>query len=189
MFSQGNTLLYPPHDHDNVWVCSVNWTDPVVNKKCTKALFCLSPSVVITCTWLTEKQTHTPPLLLCLMRKPAESVFSTIVDTLWKHPNIIIEKNQKVQIFADKHIIYTFPNMVLRFWTICVINTGPQQDVHSLSKWLLFVCRSISVPYAYQCCAFVGCDSMTSSSEENDVKKSTGGNAAVRGFSLEQLTC
>uniref|UniRef100_A0A8C4I0W4 Leucine-rich repeat-containing G-protein coupled receptor 4 n=1 Tax=Dicentrarchus labrax TaxID=13489 RepID=A0A8C4I0W4_DICLA len=33
---------------------------------------------------------------------------------------------------------------------------------------------SISVPYAYQCCAFVGCDSMTSSSEENDVKKSTG---------------
>uniref|UniRef100_A0A3B4TWV8 Leucine-rich repeat-containing G-protein coupled receptor 4 n=1 Tax=Seriola dumerili TaxID=41447 RepID=A0A3B4TWV8_SERDU len=33
--------------------------------------------------------------------------------------------------------------------------------------------RSISVPYAYQCCAFVGCDSMTSSSEENDVKKST----------------
>ncbi|XP_070757900.1 leucine-rich repeat-containing G-protein coupled receptor 4 isoform X1 [Enoplosus armatus] len=39
--------------------------------------------------------------------------------------------------------------------------------------------RSISVPYAYQCCAFVGCDSMTSSSEENDVKKSTGGNASV----------
>ncbi|KAJ4946934.1 hypothetical protein JOQ06_008977 [Pogonophryne albipinna] len=35
--------------------------------------------------------------------------------------------------------------------------------------------RSISVPYAYQCCAFVGCDSMTSSSEENDLKKSAGG--------------
>uniref|UniRef100_A0A3Q3E777 Leucine-rich repeat-containing G-protein coupled receptor 4 n=1 Tax=Labrus bergylta TaxID=56723 RepID=A0A3Q3E777_9LABR len=33
---------------------------------------------------------------------------------------------------------------------------------------------SISVPYAYQCCAFVGCDSMMSSSESNDVKKSTG---------------
>uniref|UniRef100_A0A8C9Y6B7 Leucine-rich repeat-containing G-protein coupled receptor 4 n=1 Tax=Sander lucioperca TaxID=283035 RepID=A0A8C9Y6B7_SANLU len=33
---------------------------------------------------------------------------------------------------------------------------------------------SISLPYAYQCCAFVGCDSMTSSSEEYDVKKSTG---------------
>uniref|UniRef100_A0A8D3CJP4 Leucine-rich repeat-containing G-protein coupled receptor 4 n=1 Tax=Scophthalmus maximus TaxID=52904 RepID=A0A8D3CJP4_SCOMX len=33
---------------------------------------------------------------------------------------------------------------------------------------------SISVPYAYQCCAFVGCDSVTSSSEENDIKKSTG---------------
>uniref|UniRef100_A0A7N8Y1C6 Leucine-rich repeat-containing G-protein coupled receptor 4 n=1 Tax=Mastacembelus armatus TaxID=205130 RepID=A0A7N8Y1C6_9TELE len=32
---------------------------------------------------------------------------------------------------------------------------------------------SISVPYAYQCCAFVGCDSVTSSSEENDAKKST----------------
>ncbi|KAA8595730.1 leucine-rich repeat-containing G-protein coupled receptor 4 [Etheostoma spectabile] len=34
--------------------------------------------------------------------------------------------------------------------------------------------RSISLPYAYQCCAFVGCDSMTRSSEEYDVKKSTG---------------
>ncbi|KAM9409478.1 leucine-rich repeat-containing G-protein coupled receptor 4 [Pholidichthys leucotaenia] len=33
--------------------------------------------------------------------------------------------------------------------------------------------RSISVPYAYQCCAFVGCDSMMSSSEKNDVQKST----------------
>ncbi|XP_051235776.1 leucine-rich repeat-containing G-protein coupled receptor 4 isoform X2 [Dicentrarchus labrax] len=40
--------------------------------------------------------------------------------------------------------------------------------------------RSISVPYAYQCCAFVGCDSMTSSSEENDVKKSTGGEDVER---------
>uniref|UniRef100_A0A672F1M1 Leucine-rich repeat-containing G-protein coupled receptor 4 n=1 Tax=Salarias fasciatus TaxID=181472 RepID=A0A672F1M1_SALFA len=33
---------------------------------------------------------------------------------------------------------------------------------------------SISVPYAYQCCAFVGCDSVTSSSEDSDIKKSTG---------------
>ncbi|XP_012706197.2 leucine-rich repeat-containing G-protein coupled receptor 4 [Fundulus heteroclitus] len=34
--------------------------------------------------------------------------------------------------------------------------------------------RSISVPYAYQCCAFVGCESVTRSSEETDMKKSTG---------------
>ncbi|XP_036950565.1 leucine-rich repeat-containing G-protein coupled receptor 4 isoform X1 [Acanthopagrus latus] len=40
--------------------------------------------------------------------------------------------------------------------------------------------RSISVPYAYQCCAFVGCDSMTSSSEESDIKKSTGGEDVER---------
>ncbi|XP_078103491.1 leucine-rich repeat-containing G-protein coupled receptor 4 isoform X1 [Sander vitreus] len=40
--------------------------------------------------------------------------------------------------------------------------------------------RSISLPYAYQCCAFVGCDSMTSSSEEYDVKKSTGGEDVER---------
>ncbi|XP_034073052.1 leucine-rich repeat-containing G-protein coupled receptor 4 isoform X2 [Gymnodraco acuticeps] len=40
--------------------------------------------------------------------------------------------------------------------------------------------RSISVPYAYQCCAFVGCDSMTSSSEENDLKKSAGGEDVER---------
>ncbi|XP_056134585.1 leucine-rich repeat-containing G-protein coupled receptor 4 [Lampris incognitus] len=35
--------------------------------------------------------------------------------------------------------------------------------------------RSISVPYAYQCCAFVGCDTMISSSEENNIKTSTDG--------------
>ncbi|XP_008308222.1 leucine-rich repeat-containing G-protein coupled receptor 4 isoform X2 [Cynoglossus semilaevis] len=34
--------------------------------------------------------------------------------------------------------------------------------------------RSISVPYAYQCCAFVGCDSLMSSSEDVDAKKSSG---------------
>uniref|UniRef100_A0A096LTZ7 Leucine-rich repeat-containing G-protein coupled receptor 4 n=1 Tax=Poecilia formosa TaxID=48698 RepID=A0A096LTZ7_POEFO len=33
--------------------------------------------------------------------------------------------------------------------------------------------RSISVPYAYQCCAFIGCDSVTRSAEQTDVKKST----------------
>lgn len=33
--------------------------------------------------------------------------------------------------------------------------------------------RSISVPYAYQCCAFIGCDS-TRSSAEHEFKKSTG---------------
>ncbi|XP_053720735.1 leucine-rich repeat-containing G-protein coupled receptor 4 [Synchiropus splendidus] len=32
--------------------------------------------------------------------------------------------------------------------------------------------RSISVPYAYQCCAFVECDSVSSSSDDADVKKS-----------------
>ncbi|KAJ8281002.1 hypothetical protein GJAV_G00062190 [Gymnothorax javanicus] len=31
--------------------------------------------------------------------------------------------------------------------------------------------RSISVPYAYQCCAFVGCDSIGSSSEEYDRRR------------------
>ncbi|KAM6980236.1 leucine-rich repeat-containing G-protein coupled receptor 4 [Aplochiton taeniatus] len=35
--------------------------------------------------------------------------------------------------------------------------------------------RSISVPYAYQCCAFVGCDTIISSTEEDDIKKSPGG--------------
>ncbi|KAM6950081.1 leucine-rich repeat-containing G-protein coupled receptor 4 [Lycodopsis pacificus] len=40
--------------------------------------------------------------------------------------------------------------------------------------------RSISVPHAYQCCAFVGCDSSTGSSEENDIKKSAGGEDVER---------
>lgn len=42
------------------------------------------------------------------------------------------------------------------------------------------VCRSISVPYAYQCCAFIGCDAVMTSSEENDMKKSSGGKARVK---------
>lgn len=45
---------------------------------------------------------------------------------------------------------------------------------------VMAVHRSISVPYAYQCCAFVGCDSVSSSSDENDVKKSTGGDGTFQ---------
>nr|XP_057933022.1 leucine-rich repeat-containing G-protein coupled receptor 4 [Doryrhamphus excisus] len=40
--------------------------------------------------------------------------------------------------------------------------------------------RSVSVPYAYQCCAFVGCNSVTSSSEESDGKKTPGGQEVER---------
>uniref|UniRef100_A0A673W6Z1 Leucine-rich repeat-containing G-protein coupled receptor 4 n=1 Tax=Salmo trutta TaxID=8032 RepID=A0A673W6Z1_SALTR len=40
--------------------------------------------------------------------------------------------------------------------------------------------RSVSVPYAYQCCAFVGCDSSTSSTDEEDIKKVTGGEEVER---------
>lgn len=40
---------------------------------------------------------------------------------------------------------------------------------------LFFLPRSISVPYAYQCCAFTSCDLVTSSSSELDVKKPAGG--------------
>ncbi|KAJ8334036.1 hypothetical protein SKAU_G00413550 [Synaphobranchus kaupii] len=39
--------------------------------------------------------------------------------------------------------------------------------------------RSISVPYAYQCCAFVGCDTIGSSSEEYDEKKDLSTQATV----------
>ncbi|XP_061886838.1 leucine-rich repeat-containing G-protein coupled receptor 4 [Entelurus aequoreus] len=40
--------------------------------------------------------------------------------------------------------------------------------------------RSISVPYAYQCCAFVGCDSLTSFTEDGDFKRSSGGDEVER---------
>uniref|UniRef100_A0A8C7RMM4 Leucine-rich repeat-containing G-protein coupled receptor 4 n=1 Tax=Oncorhynchus mykiss TaxID=8022 RepID=A0A8C7RMM4_ONCMY len=40
--------------------------------------------------------------------------------------------------------------------------------------------RSVSVPYAYQCCAFVGCDSSTSSTDEENIKKVTGGEDVER---------
>ncbi|XP_058485922.1 leucine-rich repeat-containing G-protein coupled receptor 4 isoform X1 [Solea solea] len=51
--------------------------------------------------------------------------------------------------------------------------SGNPQMKNVLSAKNLPKLRSISVPYAYQCCAFVGCDSLTSSSEESDVKKSS----------------
>lgn len=40
---------------------------------------------------------------------------------------------------------------------------------------IFFFLRSISVPYAYQCCAFVGCDSVTTSFEKEHMKKTAGG--------------
>uniref|UniRef100_A0A3Q2D5M5 Leucine-rich repeat-containing G-protein coupled receptor 4 n=1 Tax=Cyprinodon variegatus TaxID=28743 RepID=A0A3Q2D5M5_CYPVA len=48
--------------------------------------------------------------------------------------------------------------------------------------------RSISVPYAYQCCAFIGCESAMRSSEETDRKKSTGGNVAGSAEAGEQVS-
>uniref|UniRef100_A0A8C7MDU3 Leucine-rich repeat-containing G-protein coupled receptor 4 n=1 Tax=Oncorhynchus kisutch TaxID=8019 RepID=A0A8C7MDU3_ONCKI len=44
----------------------------------------------------------------------------------------------------------------------------------------IVVYRSVSVPYAYQCCAFVGCDSSTTSTDEEDIKKVTGGEEVER---------
>ncbi|KAM4593732.1 leucine-rich repeat-containing G-protein coupled receptor 4 [Odontesthes bonariensis] len=58
--------------------------------------------------------------------------------------------------------------------------SGNPQMKSALSAKNLPKLRSISVPYAYQCCAFVGCDSVTSSSAEADMKKSTGGEDGER---------
>ncbi|XP_040060223.2 leucine-rich repeat-containing G-protein coupled receptor 4 [Gasterosteus aculeatus] len=52
--------------------------------------------------------------------------------------------------------------------------SGNLQMKNGLTAKNLPKLRSISVPYAYQCCAFVGCDSLTGSSEENDPKNSAG---------------
>uniref|UniRef100_A0A8C5E6K9 Leucine-rich repeat-containing G-protein coupled receptor 4 n=1 Tax=Gouania willdenowi TaxID=441366 RepID=A0A8C5E6K9_GOUWI len=57
--------------------------------------------------------------------------------------------------------------------------SGNPQMRNVLSAKNLPKLRSISVPYAYQCCAFVGCDSATGSSED-DSKKSTGGDDSER---------
>ncbi|KAM6942886.1 leucine-rich repeat-containing G-protein coupled receptor 4 isoform 1-T1 [Xenentodon cancila] len=56
--------------------------------------------------------------------------------------------------------------------------SGNPQMKNALTAENLPKLRSISVPYAYQCCAFVGCDSLTSSSEET--LKSTGGEDGER---------
>ncbi|XP_077420303.1 leucine-rich repeat-containing G-protein coupled receptor 4 [Vanacampus margaritifer] len=58
--------------------------------------------------------------------------------------------------------------------------SGNSQMKNVLTVSQLPKLRSISVPYAYQCCAFVGCDSVTSSCEESDVKRSAGGEEVER---------
>ncbi|KAF7661841.1 hypothetical protein LDENG_00252590 [Lucifuga dentata] len=58
--------------------------------------------------------------------------------------------------------------------------SGNPQMKNVLSAKNLPKLRSISVPYAYQCCAFVGCDAVMSSSDNNDMKKSTGGEDVER---------
>lgn len=58
--------------------------------------------------------------------------------------------------------------------------SGNPQMKSALTAKNLPKLRSISVPYAYQCCAFVGCDSVSSSSEDSDIKKSAGGEDVER---------
>lgn len=158
----------------------INWTNPAEKQKCTK--YISLSSFYVFCDVL---QANRNKLYLFLMTKPAESVLFVFLHKT-RYGNIqMLGPN----ICRQTNYLY-FPSMVFRLWTICIIiNTEPQQDVHSLSKWFLLVCRSISVPYAYQCCAFIGCDLTTRSSAEHDVKKSTGGNAAVSVFSLKHLAC
>ncbi|CAF99699.1 unnamed protein product [Tetraodon nigroviridis] len=57
---------------------------------------------------------------------------------------------------------------------------GNPQMKNVLSAKNLPRLRSISVPYAYQCCAFIGCDLSASASAELQVKKSTGGSDVER---------
>lgn len=85
----GKLLMIMPMSESAV----LNWTNPLQNKKCISLFLSLSVCYDSMCvTGWQKNRNKLHPLLLHLMRKPAESVFSTIVDTLWKHPNIIIEK-------------------------------------------------------------------------------------------------
>lgn len=86
----------------------------------------------------------------------------------------------KSNVFADKHIVYAFLNL---------LTLGLSGMLTAFVNNHLLIYRSISVPYAYQCCAFVGCDSLTGSSEENDPKNSAGGNAAVSLFLVTLIVC
>ncbi|XP_068178925.1 leucine-rich repeat-containing G-protein coupled receptor 4 [Antennarius striatus] len=58
--------------------------------------------------------------------------------------------------------------------------SGNPQMKNVLTATNLPKLRSISVSYAYQCCAFVGCDSIRTHSEENDVRKPNGGEDVER---------
>ncbi|XP_051919031.1 leucine-rich repeat-containing G-protein coupled receptor 4 [Hippocampus zosterae] len=65
----------------------------------------------------------------------------------------------------------TLPTTGLRALSQLKLSGNPQmKNVLTVSQ--LPKLRSISVPYAYQCCAFVGCDSGGSSCGESDIKRS-----------------
>ncbi|XP_057691584.1 leucine-rich repeat-containing G-protein coupled receptor 4 isoform X1 [Corythoichthys intestinalis] len=66
-----------------------------------------------------------------------------------------------------------FPTAGLGVLTQLKLSGNPQMK-NVLTVKQLPKLRYVSVPYAYQCCAFVGCDSVTSSCEERDVKRSAG---------------
>ncbi|XP_062380364.1 leucine-rich repeat-containing G-protein coupled receptor 4 [Sardina pilchardus] len=62
--------------------------------------------------------------------------------------------------------------------------SGNLQMKQPLSAQSLPKLRSISVPYAYQCCAFIGCDTPQSSTQEAARKRASGGEEDVERVSL-----
>ncbi|XP_066510360.1 leucine-rich repeat-containing G-protein coupled receptor 4-like [Hoplias malabaricus] len=62
--------------------------------------------------------------------------------------------------------------------------TGNPDMKNSLTAKSLPKLRSISVPYAYQCCAFTACDSTLSPAESEEKRKSFGGDEEMERVSL-----
>nr|XP_019935710.1 PREDICTED: leucine-rich repeat-containing G-protein coupled receptor 4 isoform X2 [Paralichthys olivaceus] len=89
------------------------------------------------------------------------------------HPDAFLTLTALTNLDLSMNSLTVIPTTGLSALSQLKLSGNPQMK-NVLTAKNLPKLRSISVPYAYQCCAFVGCDSVTSSSEENDIKKSTG---------------
>uniref|UniRef100_A0A8D3CLM8 Leucine-rich repeat-containing G-protein coupled receptor 4 n=1 Tax=Scophthalmus maximus TaxID=52904 RepID=A0A8D3CLM8_SCOMX len=95
------------------------------------------------------------------------------------HPDAFLTLTALTNLDLSMNSLTVIPTTGLSALSQLKLSGNPQMK-NVLTAKNLPKLRSISVPYAYQCCAFVGCDSVTSSSEENDIKKSTGGKDVER---------
>lgn len=90
------------------------------------------------------------------------------------HQSFSCEKNSSKVVTADPIWIFFFLMTTTKILVVTVnvpLNTynsdKPQSGISLQSSLFCLYFRSLSVPYAYQCCAFWGCDSYLNSNTED----------------------